>query len=431
MAQRPLATEARGLVLAGDREGARQLVVQLVAEVTGREVTALSINTDQYSLNSVNGRAELDGGERYFFKFHSEEGEESTIAEYYNAELLRDAGYLVDVPSFANGEPGRQILLYRLRDELRLADVARAVELDLPGAEDAAAVVAAQRERDRRNGRILLSSLHEAAPEAMMAEPIHQLFSHRLQSEGAAPGRGGRVASFYVGQEFQLGDVSLGWDELAALRWRINGTEYGQTLGQLFDEAGARMQPDRLTSSGAVVAHGDDHNANIWYSPVPEGAADLIAFDPAFAGRHLPSLLAEIKATFHNSLAHPLWLYEPGLATERYSASVAVRDGMLAVEHDWEPSPLRREFLRSRAEEVWKPLLAELDSRGWLPADWRRVIRLGLFLCPTVVLNLRAGTRNGHTPVTSAIGLGLAVACGAEPVVGTDLVREFIDSIAP
>ena len=225
--------------------------------------------------------------------------------------------------------------------------------------------------------------------------------------------------------------MSLGWDELAALRWRINGTEYGQTLGQLFDEAGARMQPDRLTSSGAVVAHGDDHNANIWYSPVPEGAADLIAFDPAFAGRHLPSLLAEIKATFHNSLAHPLWLYEPGLATERYSASVAVRDGMLAVEHDWEPSPLRREFLRSRAEEVWKPLLAELDSRGWLPADWRRVIRLGLFLCPTVVLNLRAGTRNGHTPVTSAIGLGLAVACGAEPVVGTDLVREFIDSIAP
>lgn len=431
MSRRPLATEARSRALAGDAPGARDLVRQLVAEVTGRGVRELVINEDQYSLNSVNGRLELDDGGRYFFKFHSEEGEDATITEYYNAELLRDAGYLVDLPVFANGEPGRQILLYGLRDEARFAEVARAVELGLPGAEDAGTVIAAQRDRDRRNGRILVESLHVAEPAAMVAEPIHQLFSARLTDPGTTSGRGGRLAAFYVGQEFRLGDITLPWAELEHLPWVINGVEYAQTLGGLFDEAGTRLAPARLTSAGAVVAHGDDHNANIWYSPVDGGTPELIAFDPAFAGRDLPSLLAEVKATFHNSLAHPLWLYEPGRATERYTATVEVHGGRLHVDHDWSPSPLRLAFLESKQHEVWRPLLTELHARGLLPEDWRRVLRLALFLCPTLVLNLRAGAGSGSTPVSSAIGLAVAVACGAEPVAGDDLMTGFFAAIDP
>jgi len=433
---KPLATLARQRVLDGDRAGARELVVQLISEVTGSAVLDATINADQYSLNSLNGRAVLEGGERYFFKFHSEEGEDATITEYYNAELLRENGYLVDVPVFANGEPGRQILLYALREDARLADVARASELGLAELADGATVpsyaeiVAAQQERDRHNLDRLLATLHPATLAQTSAEPIHQLFHHRLVTEGVTPGLGGRVATFYIDQDFQLGDLVIPWSELKDLQWSINGVEYARTLGSLFDEAGQRLAPERLVESGAVIAHGDDHNANVWFSRRPEGA-ELVAFDPAFAGRHLPTLLADVKATFHNVFAHPLWLYEPAAADAGYTATV-VRDGQrLIVEHNWDLSELRQAFLESKESNVWRPLLAELDSRGWLPEDWQRVLRLALMMCPTLVMNLRAGAPSGHTPISSVIAFSQALSAGSEPVSGDDRFSRFFAAIDP
>ncbi|MCU1444498.1 hypothetical protein [Cryobacterium sp.] len=448
--QPPLASMARQSVLDGDPATAHRQVSRLIADVTGSAVRSATINADQYSLNSLNGQAVLETGDRYFFKFHSEEGEDATITEYYNAEMLRENGYLVDVPTFANGEPGRQILLYRLREDARLADVARASELGLaaagtpgdaglPGPATADEIVRAQEQRDRRNADCLLATLHETTAADVAAEPIHQLFHHRLVSPaqpGSAPvpaGRGGRVASFYVGQDFQLGELSIPWAELADLTWTINGIDYGQSLGSLFDEAGDRLAPARLDESGAVIAHGDDHNANIWFTRTGDDAegVELVAFDPAFAGRHVPTLLADVKATFHNVFAHPLWLYEPGAATERYTVSVR-RDGdRLHVEHDWRLSPLREAFLASKEANLWRPLLQELANRGALPADWERVVRLALMLCPTLVMNLRAGAASGHTPTSSVIALSQAISAGSEPTAGTDRFSAFIAAITP
>lgn len=424
----PLATRARDLARAGDQEGAAALIRALVADVTGQEVLNLVLTLDQYSLNSVNGRATLADGSRYFYKFHSEEGEDQTIAEYYNAELLREHGYLVDLPVFASGEPGRQILLYALRDEPRLADVARADDLGEPDAPRGDVILAAQADRDELAARNLVASLHPITAAQSAAEPIHQLFHHRLTSPGAAPGRGGRIASFYEGRVFALGEVELRWDELLDARWRIDGVDYDRTLGELLDEAAELLDPAAVAAFGGVVAHGDDHNANVWFTT--EGDAHpLVAFDPAFAGRHVPALLAEVKATFHNALAHPLWLYEPALAEERYGAAVRMADGVVVVERDWALTPLRAALLSSRAERTWRPLVAALAAQGLLPANWRRIVRLALMLCPLLVRDVRAGGAGGHTPTTSALAFAMIVQCGAEPLAGADDVSAFLAGI--
>ncbi len=65
-----------------------------------------------------------------------------------------------------------------------------------------------------------------------------------------------------------------------------------------------------------------------------------------------------------------------------------------------------------------------------MPADWREVIRLALFLCPTLVMNLRAGAAS-HNPVSSLIAVCVAVMVGGEPENGEDIVSRFLDSIDP
>ncbi len=58
------------------------------------------------------------------------------------------------------------------------------------------------------------------------------------------------------------------------------------------------------------------------------------------------------------------------------------------------------------------------------------MVRLGLFLCPTLVMNLRAGIGK-HNPVSSLIGLSTAVSVGSEPEAGEDLISRFLDAIDP
>ena len=50
----------------------------------------------------------------------------------------------------------------------------------------------------------------------------------------------------------------------------------------------------------------------------------LRLFDPAFAATDIPALLAPVKATYHNALAHPFWLYHPDEAAERFSVESTV-----------------------------------------------------------------------------------------------------------
>lgn len=417
--------EARRLARAEHWGEAEAVIGRLIATSFDLPVAAIEINRDRYSLNSLNGFVTTRDDRSFFFKFHQEEGEADTVGEYYRAEVLRDAGFPVDLPLHASGEVGRQILLYRRRNEPRFADLCRAVEL---GEGDAAPLIKAQEALDRLIGERYLASLHATDAAQVEAESIHRLFHARLVDHSHVQELGGRARRFYIDQVFRFPGATLSWRELADRRWRINGVAYHHTLRQLFEESRDRLQPARLAGHGAVVAHGDAHNANVWAEPA-EGSPRLVFFDPAFAGHHIPALLAEIKATFHNIFAHPLWLYDAPLADRRFSATVSASDGIVDVQTDWRLTPLRAAFLDSKAALVWRPLLAALRARGWLPEEWRRIVRCALFCCPTLVMDLRAGGAADHTPVTSAIGLAVAVMMGSEPKDGADPLSAILNQV--
>ncbi|MFG9006959.1 hypothetical protein ACEPWL_13080 [Pseudomonas aeruginosa] len=423
----PLAAQARTLAKQGDWDGARTKLLQLVTEVIGTQAKDLKINRDQYSLNSLNGLTELADGRRFFFKYHNEEGEDNTIEEYYNAELLRDAGYCVDVPLYACGEPGRQILFYTLREDSRLADVCRAVE-EQRNWHGMAPVVKAQDDYDKDALKVAIRTLKWGAVEDVVKEPVHQLFHHRLVTEGERIGLGGRVGRNYVGKHFTFPGCDVDWSILKDLKWVVNGVEYERTLEELFLESGEVLAPANLAAHGVVTAHGDAHNANVWYE-FKDGTPHLVSFDPAFAGRNIPALIAEVKATFHNIFAHPLWLYEPARIEQEYKVSARIDGGRIFIDFDWTISPLREAFLESKTERYWKPLISELASNGWLPGNWERIVRLALFCCPTLVLDLRAGGISGHTPHSSALGLAVAVCAGSEPVAGSDWFSRMFAAI--
>jgi len=417
--------EARRLVRAERWREAEAVIGRLIAATFDLPVAAVEINRDRYSLNSLNGFVTTRDGRTFFFKFHQEEGEADTVGEYYRAEVLRDAGFPVDLPLHSSGEVGRQILLYRRRSEPRFADLCRAVELDDA---DAAPLIDAQRALDRLIGERYLATLHATDAAQVEGESVHRLFHARLADPGHDGELGGRVRRFYVDQVFRFPGATLPWRDLADRRWRINGIAYRRSLRDLFEESRERLQPARLAGYGAVVAHGDAHNANVWAEPT-DGAPRLVFFDPAFAGRHIPALLAEIKATFHNIFAHPLWLYDAPIADRRFATAVTVAGDIVDVQTDWQLSPLRTAFLESKAALVWRPLLAALCQRGWLPDEWRQIVRCALFCCPTLVMDLRAGGGADHTPATSAIGLAVAIMMGSEPETGSDPLSVALDRI--
>jgi hypothetical protein len=422
---------ARALARAGRRAEAEAIIAALIAAEFGCIVRTVAINADAYSLNSLNGFVETDEG-HFFFKFHQEEGEGRMAGEYYRARILAEAGLPVDLPLHASTTPGRQILLYRLRKDRRLADIAR----DLDTVDDTAQrapVIAAQRELDRAVAVVYADTLHPISAAQSQEEPIHRLFHERLRDFDHPETLGGRFAAFYQDQDFILPGIALPWRDLADLTISFNGVTYSDTLRGLFAASFRDLDPARFAGLG-VTAHGDAHNANVWFETHGAGAEQpprLTLFDPAFAGTHVPALLAEVKATFHNIFAHPFWLYEPQVAAERFHARVARRGTVLTIETDWALSPLRHAFLAAKRDLLWRPLLTEMQARGALPSQWRPLVKLALFCCPTLVMNLRAGA-GSHNPVSSALGLGIAVMMGSAPKDGAeDVLSAFLDAIEP
>lgn len=415
---------ARELARAGRYEEAAGIIAVLLRDRFGLKVRQVRINADIYSLNSLNGTFETDS-QALFFKFHQEENESTMAGEYYRAELLADAGLPVDRPLHASTEPGQQILVYRRRHDRRFADVVR--ELDF--SEDVRAmepVLAAERHLNEQLIRVYLRTLHPVSAAQCAADPIHRLFHERLV-DPARPGElGGRFAQFYRDRVFAFPGETLNWQDLSRLRIEVNGIAYRDTLGDLFEAAFQQLEPRRFAGSGGVTAHGDAHNANVWY----EQGGRLVMFDPAFAGLHVPALLAEVKTTFHNVFAHPLWLYDPPAATARFTANARRNGDLLQIETDWRPGLVRLELLALKRDIVWRPLLRELAARRLMLANWRQMLRLALFLCPTLVMNLRGGATT-HSPVSSVIGFAVAVMIGSEPVSGGDAVSDFLDAIDP
>lgn len=387
----------------------------------------VTINYDQYSLNSLNGFFDTDA-EAYFFKFHQEEGEEAMSGEYYRADILARAGLPVDQPVHMSVLPGEQILVYRRRKDRRASDVLRA--LDLRDDPDLRRVAAdAESQLSDRVMSVYRQTLHPITPDEAANEPVNRLFFERLIDPSTGSYPGGRLKSFYVDQTFTFPGATLTWQQFADARFVVNGVAYSDTIRELFDGAHARLKPSLLADAGGVVAHGDAHNANVWF--VEQGnSAELSFFDPAFAGDNVPTLLAEVKTTFHNILAHPLWLYDPEELQRAYSAKASYSNGTLEIETDWKLTPVRADLLRIKAEKAWKPLLQLLKDRALLPEDWRGVVRLSLFLCPTLVMNLRAGASR-HNPTSSLIGFASAVRAGSEPLGEFDFVSAMLDEVTP
>ncbi|MFK8033824.1 MAG: hypothetical protein AB8B94_06725 [Hyphomicrobiales bacterium] len=410
-----------------DETQARIELVGLLAELFQIEATDLAINHDQYSLNSLNGFFETKEGS-FFFKFHQEEGEEDMVGEYYRADILANANLPVDKPVYVSNLPGEQILVYRRSNNPRFSDVLR--ELDFSDDTNAQRIaVAAEGELNAKLLQVCRKTLHPITSDEACSEPIHHLFFERMVDPKSGVIPGGRYENFYVGKTFKFPGVTLTWEEFSNAKLVLNGVRYRRTISELFDESSQRLNPVNLAGSGGVVAHGDAHNANVWFEKQTDSAR-LSFFDPAFAGYHIPSLLAEVKATFHNVMAHPLWLYEPDQAAEKFTASSSYNDGVLCIDTNWKMSSVRKQLLDVKANVFWEPFLAILAERDLLPDDWETEIRLALFLCPTLVMNLRANA-DRHNEISSAIGFLVAATAGSTPETGEDLVSEFFQKIAP
>lgn len=420
---------ARAFAKSGRIVEAESTIAQLIASNFSMDVTAVKLNYDWTSLNSLNGMVKSRDGE-YFFKLHQEEGEEETVAEYYRGEMLKRNGYAVDVPVRVCRDPGRQILLYRVRRESTLASALLAIERGEQGRDTGAPLVAAQRAFDASVADIYLRTLHAADPAAVAAEPIHQLFHARLCEPGRPDVLGGRAVRFHAGRNIEIGGTNLSWAEFAAARWIINGVEYTDTLHEAFLRALHLLEPRRLARFGSVVAHGDAHNANVWVERQGESFR-LVMFDPAFAGSSVPALLAEVKATVHNIFAHPFWLYHPVEAASRFGLTARLEAGSIRIEHDWKLDGMRLAFLESKRDLLWRPLLAAMKERGLLPQDWRETLRAALFACPTLVLNLLGEAEKPRPANMVLLSFALSLAMGSTPVNRRDVFSDFIDGISP
>jgi hypothetical protein len=406
------------LLRSGEAEAAADEAGTALGEMFGLDVSGVVFTQDEYSLNSVSGRARLKDGTTYFFKFHQEEGEQEKVGEYYRARLLSEAGLPVEVPVATSTRPGAQMVLYHVHDEPRMADVCAYLERSAGAAATLAPpLLAARHALDARIGEVAVRTLAPSTPTSASAA-IHQLFHNRLADpQGRFPG--GRYARYYLPSPL--------FAEVATKRWELNGVEYQSSLAELAEAASRLLAPGALARWPVVTAHGDDHQGNIWALEAANGP-ELVLFDPAFAASDMPALLAPVKATFHNALAHPFWLYHPDEAARRSTIEVTEGDGTVEVREDATMSRLRHQVLDSVAHHVWAPMLRQLHASSMLPPNWRAIVRAALFCCPMLVTNLVDEAR--PVPVRY-LALARAVAAGSEPVEGNDVVSSFLDRVAP
>ena len=410
-----------------DSEAAVAELTAFLHDIFDIEIIELRINHDQYSLNSLNGFFQSNG-DAYFFKFHQEEGEEDMQGEYYRAEIVADAGLPIDMPIMTSTQPGEQILVYTKREDKRFSDVLLMLDKN---PDDVAELRAADAEKvlNQQILAVALRTLHPVTRQQVVEEPMHHLFFDRMVNLKTGQAPGGRYKDFYIDKEFEFPGVKLSWDEFSNASLVINGQRMQSTFGEIFEAAVQRLNPVNLADAGGFTAHGDAHNANVWYE-TNSSTPTLSYFDPAFAGKHIPSLLAEAKATFHNVFAHPLWLYDSNDAATNFQTEAKYRNGNLFLDSDWELSRVRARLLEAKIEGFWQPFLKELAAREMLPVTWQQTLRSALAMCPALVMNLRGGA-DRHNPDSSAIAFAMVGLCGSAPEGGSNLITDFFDRIDP
>jgi phosphoglycolate phosphatase-like HAD superfamily hydrolase len=362
-----------------EREKAEVLLRRWFARHMDLHVETVHLTPRPVSLNSFNGIYELNG-EEYFFKTHVEA--QGILEEYYHAELLFNAGYNVVKPLRTVHEKGQQMVVYPVVRWPVMFDLMRAVETGDTSQATIESLSAAERRECERLLEIYQRTLAPGSAEEHAKAPVHQLFWHRIT--------GGRLASFYEGKLFEFPDQEdhaqpqgLLFEDLQRYRWTINGTPVDGdflTLGDLIERAKIVLDPARAAQT--VIGHGDAHFGNVFL----EEQKLYQYFDPAFSGRHSP-LLDIVKPFFHNIFA--TWMYFPREVAQDLKLSVAVHGDRIFVEHNYYPLPsVRQAMLRTKIDNLLKPLLALLREHDALPDDWEDQFRLALMCCPLLTVNL-------------------------------------------
>lgn len=384
-----------------DRSEAESLLLSFIRETFPfLAIKSLELRPQAVSLNSFNGFLLLDDDSRLFFKTHVEQ--DNVIGEYYNAEMLAQAGYPIIQPLYSSTRSGQQLLIYPVIEDPSVFDVARAIERGQTDDNTAQTLTQAQQDADKALFRLYEATLAEQTALDNESAPIHQLFFHRLT--------GGRLERFYGDEttmQLQADADQLSLSEIRTVNWTINGLHYTDTLTAIIERSIRLLHPSQ--SGPSVIGHGDAHNGNVFFS----ARRDLTYFDPAFAGRHHP-LLDLTKPLFHNVFA--MWMYFPQEEREALDIRLERNGNTWTVTHNYGLNPLRRMFLHSKVEHTLIPLVRLLRDQGHLRSDWRSYLKAALFCCPFLTLDLKR-----FPPEISLLGLTMAVQMGAESVNDTSV----------
>lgn len=401
-----------------DKQQAENLLLSLIRETFPIEAIQVELRPLAVSLNSFNGFVTLRDGNRLFFKSHAES--DTVIREYYNAEMLANVGYPVIQPMYRSTEIGRQILLYDVITDPPVFDLAWQIEQgDMQSLPE---LTEAQNRADRQLFDLYCATLGSQPAHEAATAPIHQLFYHRLT--------GGRLTRFYgfsTDQTVQninidLPNGSLSMNSVRTKHWVINGQRYSTTIEELIRDAVEYLRPDQ--NGPSIIGHGDAHNGNVFYRRLHQSST-LVYFDPAFAGRHHP-LLDLTKPLFHNVFA--MWMYYPIEKQQTTRIALTEMGAKWHVDYEYDLPPIRKMFLTSKVENTLIPTLKHLKSQGMLRSDWRKYLKLALFCCPFLTMNL--ADKNRFSPQISLLGLAMAVEMGAESAGEHSLIDQTLDRVA-
>lgn len=346
------------------------------------DIQKITIAQKSYSLNSVFGFIAIDNKD-YFFKFHSEEGEEKTLKEYYASEILSKAGLPIMMPVYKSTRPGKQFLIYQKISDPTVFEVMDKLDRNYLQNKKydkklKEKVIAQETAFDKLVLQKTLKTLKMASAQTFAKEEINQFFYRRLVSKNTAP----RLDLFYKNKTITLpNNKKISFEELKKLKWIINGIEFEESLEQIIKEAKRLLNPHRLKKYPVIVGHGDDHNGNKFFTK-----KGFLYYDAAVGGQNQYALLTFIKTTFHDCLAHPLWLYDA--KDFKVSIKYVITDDRIKIEtdYDWAKwAPIREEILRIKIKSLWLPLLKKLKKEGLLEKEWKNFIRKVLFACPFLV----------------------------------------------
>ena len=150
----------------------------------------------------------------------------------------------------------------------------------------------------------------------------------------------------------------------------------------------------------------------------------FLRFDPAFAGTHHP-LLDITKPLFHNVFA--MWMYYPNEINARTKITFRAEGDTWHVDYDYPLPPIRQIFLESKIKAVLLPTIALLKDKGMLREDWRAYLKVALFCCPFLTMNLSDETR--FPPEISLMGLAMAIEMGAESKGKRSVIDTWLDYV--